>query len=282
MKSKAKVKKALPMNRKTFVDALNQFAAHGYSRWNVFDDFITVAAISIANNSDPYCIANTKATIDEREQRYLNIIGKYKPQCQQLFPTMFAAIVNEMQTYAPEHMHDVLGELFHELDFQDDWKGQFFTPQVVCDAMGILNLDSQAVKAAIDDKGFVTLNEPCCGGGALILGAANGLTKLGINPCRRMLTIANDLDERCVLMCYIQLSLYGLPAIVFQQNTLTQETLGEPWFTPIYIFDGWTLKSRRAFKQDTTPVEPVKAEPVKIKSEATRIEPVEPQQLTLF
>lgn len=225
------------VGRKKFVKMLDSFSAHGYSRWNVFTDFIEIVAITISNSSDPYYVYTDKKTRDQREERYLQLIGKYKKAMQLLMPQMFAALVEELETYGHGSMTDVLGELFMELNFQDEWKAQFFTPQCVCDLTGQMALDPASVKTAIEDKGFITINEPCCGGGALILGAMNALYKLGYNPNSHALIIANDVDERCVHMCYLQLSLYGIPAIVLQQNTLSLETFGKPWFTPIFVIN---------------------------------------------
>ena len=243
-------------HRKNFVKALNQFSAYGYSRFNVFNDFLHLSAITLANNSDPYNLANAKTTVDERESQYKNIIGKYKPELQNLFGEMLGEIILEMESYCPNHLTDVLGEMFMELDFSDQWKGQCFTPQSVCNMMGRINFhDADKVQALIDEKGFVTVYDGAVGGGALILGAANGMHEAGFNPQRQMLSVVNDLDERCVWMCYVQLSLYGLPAIVRRQNTLTLETYGAPWYTPTFIFDGWTLWTRRAFDEEQSPQE---------------------------
>ena len=254
-KKSAKTLVAGSEHRKNFVKALNRFNAYGYSRFNVFNDFLHLSAITLANSSDPYNLANAKATVDEREAQYKNIIGKYKPELQNLFGEMLSEIVLEMQNYCPNHLTDVLGEIFHSLEFQDEWKGQFFTPQCVSDMCGMVLTDNNSLNAAIAEKGFITINEPCCGSGSMILGAANGFRKLGLNPNRQMLIVANDLDERCVWMCYVQLSLYGLPAIVQRQNTLTLETYDAPWYTPTFVFDGWTLWAWRAFDEEQSPQE---------------------------
>ena len=274
-KKSAKTLVAEGEHRKNFVKALNQFNAHGYSRFNVFNDFLHMTAISIANSSDPYNLANAKATVDERESQYKNIIGKYKPELQNLFGEMLGEIVLEMGSYCPNHLTDVLGEIFMELDFSDQWKGQCFTPQSVCDMMGRINFhDADKVQALIDEKGFVTVYDGAVGGGALILGAANGMHEAGFNPQRQMLSVANDLDERCVWMCYVQLSLYGLPAIVQRQNTLTLEIYGAPWYTPTFVFDGWTLWTRRSFDEEQSPQE--------IKSVPAIVEEPKLGQLSLF
>lgn len=274
-KKSAKVITTTSNHRKKFAKTLNQFSAYGYSCFNVFNDFLHLSAISIANNSDPYCLANAKATVDERESQYKNIIGKYKPETQELFGKLLGEIILETQSYCPNHLTDVLGEMFMELDFGDQWKGQCFTPQSVCDMMGRINFhDVDKTQALIDEKGFVTVYDGAVGGGALILGAANGMHEAGFNPQKQMLAVTNDLDERCVWMCYIQLSLYGLPAIVQRQNTLTLETYGAPWYTPTFVFDGWTLWARRAFDEKQSPQE--------IKTASAVVEEPQFGQLTLF
>ncbi len=39
-------------------------------------------------------------------------------------------------------------------------------------------------------------------------------------------------------MAYIQLSLYGIPAVVIHANTLSAEEWSR-WYTPVYIIEGW-------------------------------------------
>jgi hypothetical protein len=41
-------------------------------------------------------------------------------------------------------------------------------------------------------------------------------------------------------MTYIQLSLYGIPAIVRHGNSLTMQSWSQ-WLTPVYIMGGWSL-----------------------------------------
>ena len=130
---------------------------------------------------------------------------------------------------------DVLGEIFHEFNLNDQKGGQVFTPQHTGDLMGAVGLTEEIIQSEIKHNGFIKIREPCCGSGAITLGALNGLLELGINPNYQSLVIASDLDERCVLMSYIQLSLYGIPAIVFQQNAITDEIYSEKWYTPMFI-----------------------------------------------
>ena len=287
-----KSKPTISSHRKELIRLIEK-AARTTSTWNVFNDFITVSALSISNSSDSYHIANSEEVWNEREQRYLKTINKYDENTRPLFPQMFNELVAELQDAATFHYTDVLGELFGDLGFNDKWKGQFFTPQHVSDLMALMTIDSETTAKAIKERGFITVNEPCCGAGSLIIGAINAMREIKLNPSKQMLVVANDIDERCCLMCYIQLSLYGVPAVVIQQNTITMQTYGSPWYTPVFIFDGWTWRFNRAFSQEDAKIteaetEDIPSESSDVSSEDVKVEPLitddeEPfGQLSLF
>ena len=151
-KKPAKHPVGLTEHRKNFVNLLNQFNNHGYNRFNVFNDFLQMAAISLANNSDPYHFVTTEKTFLEREETYKRTVDKYKPALQEVFPKMFAELLQEIESYCPNNFTDVLGEIFHTLEFQNEWKGQFFTPQCVCDMIGRVNATSDTIKNAIINR----------------------------------------------------------------------------------------------------------------------------------
>ena len=226
-----------------------------HNPWTVFNDFLLIAAISISNNCDPYNIATKKETCDEREKRYLATIKKYDSSEQKLFTSMLTELVLEMESYCdkntPTHLTDVLGELFHELNFNDEWKGQFFTPQHICDMMGEMALgDGEKCKERIAEKNYFSVIEPCCGAGAIIYGMANAMSKIGLNRSQDVVVFAGDIDERCVFMTYIQCSLYGIPAIVQQRNALSNEVLSAAWFTPVFILNSWRWRNLWKIKKE--------------------------------
>ena len=230
-------------HRKNFSKFLD-FAARSHGGWKVFEDFLTIAAISISNSADPNGIVTSKETIAEREKRYLSTINNYSKSEQKFLVSMFAELVLELESNFTgnrlPHLVDVLGELFHELNFNDHWKGQFFTPQHICDLTGKLVIgDNEKIQKEISERGYFTVYEPCCGGGAMIYGAVNSMFEIGLNPNKNVLVVAGDIDERCVFMTYIQCSLYGIPAVIRQKNALKDEFLGEVWFTPLYILNKW-------------------------------------------
>lgn len=208
-----------------------------YSVWNVFSDFVEMGALSIANGIS---IGGTEW--EKREKQYLEVIGKYKPDEQKLFSEMFADLVNALTyelTWAKAPV-DVLGKLFHELELHNKYTGQFFTSQDICNIMGTIALGDNRI--AIDEKGYINFCEPCCGSGALVLGFAKAMLDAKLNYCTQLVVTATDIDIKCVHMCYLQLSLYGIPAVVIHGNTMTLEEWAL-WFTPVYLIHGWRCRS---------------------------------------
>lgn len=196
--------------------------------WQVFNDFLEIAAITISNTVD-------KANWDEREKRYLEIVGRYEKKEIGLFVEMYGKLIMEMERHDKQvELRDVLGELFHALNLHNKWKGQYFTPHHVANMMAemiISNCDE-----IIKEKGYITANEPACGSGVMVLGIANALRKKGFNHQKNMVVIATDIDIKCVHMAYIQFALYGIPAVVIHGNTLTNEEWSR-WYTPMYAWN---------------------------------------------
>ncbi len=131
--------------------------SYRHASWQVFSDFIEMAAISLSNLVD-------WIHKEKREARYLEIIRGYEKKEQEIFPKMFARLIEALEyestTNGPS---DVLGEVFHNLELHNKWKGQFFKPQNICDMMGLMVCGD---KGQAEEKDFITLNEPACGSGA--------------------------------------------------------------------------------------------------------------------
>jgi type I restriction-modification system DNA methylase subunit len=226
-------------HKKNLIKLIEQ-ASYRHSTWQVFSDFVEMAALSISNSVD-------KTQWETREKRYLDIIKGYERRDGELFPKMFGELVKALEI----EMTDVLGEIFMELELGSKWKGQFFTPMSVCRAAAAMSLVD--VKKLVKEKGFITVNEPAVGGGALIIAVAEEMKNLGLNYQQTMLVTAQDLDLKAVHMCYLQLSLLGIPAVVLNANTLSMEVYSQ-WKTPAYILGGWWYRKQKEAKK----VEPIK------------------------
>lgn len=73
----------------------------------------------------------------------------------------------------------------------------------------------------------------------------------GHNPAERLWVQAIDVDRMAALMCYIQLSLWNVPAEVIVGNTLSWE-IREVWYTPAHHLGLW--KYRLRWKEGSTEV----------------------------
>jgi type I restriction-modification system DNA methylase subunit len=225
-------------NNEHYTEITKIFNKLTYSRdrWEIFCDFLELSATCISNSLD-------FTHFDEREKLYLDIIKKYTPEHQKLFPEMFAQLILALEyEYQTSGFVDVLGCLFHELELHNKYKGQFFTPQHVCTMMGkmLLNKDDKRIA----EQGFISVMEPTIGSGAMVLGFAQAMMDEGFNHSQQMLVTGVDIDLKCVHMSYIQLALYGIPAVVVHGNSLTMEEWSH-WYTPVYLIHGWQWKRQR-------------------------------------
>jgi len=219
---------------KPILDSIRQLS-HRHSAWQVFSDFCELSAISISNAVD-------KVHFDEREKQYLERVKRYNKSELDLFPQMLASLIEIMQVHAEARLpEDILGQIFHELELHNKWKGQFFTPTNVCDMMARMSLSKN--DPTIAEKEYIPVCEPCVGSGAMVLSMAKALTDCKFNYCKQMVVTATDVDLKCVHMAYLQFSLYGIPAVVIHGNTLSLEEWSR-WYTPAYIWDGWIWRQR--------------------------------------
>lgn len=193
-----------------------------YDLWNLFSDFVELTAISISN------AVNYR---QEKEDRYLEIITRCEEK--EIFPKLLEELVDALEN----EVTDVLGEVFMELNLGNSWRGQFFTPYHICQLTTAMTFNCKDIK----DKGYIELNEPCCGGGAMVIAFAEVMKKEGYNPQKQLKVICNDLDIRCVYMTYVQLSLLGIPAVVMHMNTLSLEFY-DSYKTPMWKLGLWDYK----------------------------------------
>jgi len=185
--------------RRGFVELFEKFQ-NNHSNWQVWQDFVYTASAAIAQTCD---------FRQEREDEYLRIIGNYNDQEKELFPKMLDAIVNAFET---ERFADILGDMYMQLDLGDRRKGQYFTPYNVCLMMAKMLSENPADE--IKKRGFTTVGDPCCGGGALLIAFAQNCFEQGVNYQRDVLSVGQDVDQVVARMAFIQLSLLGCPGYV--------------------------------------------------------------------
>lgn len=72
---------------------------------------------------------------------------------------------------------DVLGDIFGALEVGNSAAGQFFTPFYISELMAqIIGFED-----ALEKKGFVSVNEPTCGAGGMIIALAKTMYEQKFN-----------------------------------------------------------------------------------------------------
>ncbi len=106
---------------------------------------------------------------------------------------------------------DILGPLFMELDVKSARAGQYFTPWPIAEMMARMNFDQADFELKAAEKGEVTVCDPAVGSGVMLLAFAKVVHEaLGWKGISRLKLYGQDIDERCVLMCRIQIRFNGL------------------------------------------------------------------------
>lgn len=158
-----------------------------------------------------------------------------------IFQSITADLV-ELMDYSAVNMQytDYLGQIFHQLEANNKQTGQFFTPASLGELAASVVDNSELIKKAIKEKGYIKVAEPACGSGAMLLGYVSKIAKLGYNPQQVLLIDAWDIDRKCVNMCYFQLNLYGLRAVVTHGDSLENKVYSR-YSTLRYMLNGFGL-----------------------------------------
>lgn len=198
-----------------------------YSATLVFDDFIKMVAISLSNSTE---LIHNKIW-EKRENQYQAIVSKYTEEEVNNFVKILAILIELFN----EEIYDYLGYIYMKCEMSNSRTGQFFTP---------FHLSKLTAKLIINDieeikqtDNIITLNEPSCGGGGMILAYLKILKDNNINYQKKVKIIAQDLDFRSVYMTYIQLSLVGARAKVVQGDTLLEPNVKDReriFYTPTW------------------------------------------------
>ncbi|MDZ7324902.1 N-6 DNA methylase [Kosakonia sacchari] len=215
--------------RLTIGEARRQFirvfkdTARNLRRWDVFRDFITLAAseLDLARIRTPENIGSSR-----------EICAKYSDSDIQNLHKLFCLMVCALEA----KFHDFLGAIFMELELGDDRNGQYFTPYHLQSLMAKLVMPD--VEQTIQREGFVTVSDPASGAAGMIVAYAEILLEAGYNPSEQMFGSCIDIDPIAADMAFIQLSLLGIPAEVVTGNTLTMQ-LNRVRYTPVYYINNF-------------------------------------------
>lgn len=282
---------------KQFVKLLDSLCGR-HNRWQIWTDMVVMFATAISNAVD-------KRHFDKREQLYMDTAKRYTPEELNVFPQLYARMVQAVEL----GFQDFFGDIFMELGLGNDAGGQFFTPYSICQMMAKMQLAE--VKEEIEREGYISLNDPACGAGATLIACADVMrNEMHVNYQQTAIFTGQDIDYTTGLMCYIQLSLFGCAGYVHIGNTLTNPMTGHvlfgdggenTWYTPMFFTDVWELRRqrvliRRAFgmpedgpereepqtakEPPVRPVEPISSEADKIPAKPEKTPHSQPRKAT--
>lgn len=202
-------------------------------------DVFECGAIAVSNKFD-------RRQAPAREETYKRIIKKYDPDMRNLLFEIFTMIFTLLSNQINPNVgfSDYLGELYMKSETSNSKAGQFFTPYNLSKCCAAVCIDKEIVEKRMENDEILTLNEPACGSGGMILAAVDILyNQHHFNYSRNLVVECSDIDSRCIHMAYLQLGLAGIPAVIYQRDTLSMKTW-QRWETPAYIMQ-W-LRFRNA------------------------------------
>jgi type I restriction-modification system DNA methylase subunit len=168
-----------------------------------FDSFVRMAACCLAAQT--------------REPEYLEEAKRWEKSDLELLSQALGALVLEMEA---KPFEDVLGGYYMEFALSSkgqQWTGEFHTPKHVCSLMAKMTAgDLEALPA---DRP-ITVCEPACGAGAMILALAEVCPP---EIRRRLRVTAIDINRTACDMTFINTTLWGIPTRVIHGNSLSLE-----------------------------------------------------------
>ena len=195
--------------KKEIVKILDHFS-YRKSRIDVFKDACEFDALTIACLFDPF-------KKDMRNKRRQEILDVYTGQDKSVFNNICDKII-EMLSNMLDDFQDYLGEIFMNIQAGNKRNGQFFTPYHVANFMAKV----QFVEKPSTEK-IITISEPCCGSGVLMIAVADTLNEYQHNYAQHAVVVASDIDIACVHMAYLQIAFCGMPAIVQHKDSLANK-----------------------------------------------------------
>lgn len=214
---------------KNYIKKNMEMLGRKYDIRKVFEDFVICAAYAISN----------KVNYDQKkEDQYLSIVSNYQKEEINEFGQMLAHLILE---YMKEEPLDILGELYEEFNMSNKQKGQFFTPETVCDLISSTIIQKDEAKKTIEEKGYLSISDPACGSGRMLLSVLKRLDKEKVD-INKIYFEGDDVSLFCSCMTYINLSLMGASAIIKNKDTLLNETY-HVFYTPGFAIN-YDLQSK--------------------------------------
>lgn len=202
------------MADETYRTIIEQIAHTKSSIVTVFADFCRISACALSAGA--------------REEEYFEVIKSYSKDELELFSKAFALLIQETES---KPFTDVLGTYYLEIAAHSSKqaRGEFYTPPEICEVMAKMTVDAHSV---ISRGKPITVSEPSCGAGNMVLALAKQFSPIiqeGKKSYVDLLRVTcQDLNPVAVDSCFINTTLYGIPAKMIWGDTLRM-TVNNSW-----------------------------------------------------
>ncbi|VTR59311.1 Type I restriction-modification system methyltransferase subunit [Serratia fonticola] len=172
------------------------------------------------------------------EDEYLTLVKRYERDDVNRMGKLLGILCNGLGQQQPIY-DDMLGRIFMNLELSDARRGQFFTPFDISRMMATLSV--QDLESKLKQATFLTVGEPACGAGGMVIAVAEQFSLAGYPPCQHMFASCVDIDPVAAAMCFLQLALLRVPAEIITGNSLTMQ-YNRVLRTPTYYLNGWSVR----------------------------------------
>lgn len=183
---------------KQIKELFEKWIQHGFSPYDVFDDFLRISVISLIN------LNKNNPEFEENEKEFQRIAKKYDGDIE-MFSKILSCFVDKMET-TKETLKDWIWEYFMQ-EISHGEHGQFFTPDHIAWFMSKITINP-------DEQKTPSYMDCACWSSRTLLQAQRG---------KRWKSFGVDIDRRCILMSVLNHYFYWLVGWFMVWNTLTNE-----------------------------------------------------------
>jgi hypothetical protein len=214
-----------------------------------------------------YCaLAKPPATIiapdraADLEARYMRAVKPLTPERASAYAAALTLLVDDLTITEGE---DFFGPIVYESGLCGRRDNDFvLTPWNLASCMAKMTLHDLTLPA----RGYITMAEPACGAGVLVLAAAQECKAVGINPATQLWVECVDIRTVCQQMAHIQLTLAGVAARVTCGDSL-RDPLGLEARDVAWTYGCVPFIARHGYPRfEPDPVDPDVVQPITLPS----------------
>ena len=202
-----------------------------------FSDFVAYSALTLSIRTDPVHAEKRRGVLKKLKDNYKDT------EWNSFHEGLIALSSEVVKNNQMGNFIDLFALPYTQIGAVSKDLKQDFTPPDV--AKLVAEITSQQ-STALPQEGFFSIQDSACGSGTTLLAGAERIAALGFNTSTQLMVYAADLDPRCAQMAYLNLSLYGIPAVVICGNTISLKEY-DRWYTPVYLLGKWIWRAPMPF-----------------------------------